>query len=147
MAGVGGREFFIDDFEDPDEVSRVVEIACKDVLTRTGGAGFPVLCGINHDDTISWVKEGVERAVANALVYHSSLRERGRCTEREVEEWLRRRRCGDEERILIVEVDASRGWEASHCLVVDGGGFSFENLVMRTVGYCTVVREAPDASQ
>ena len=62
---------------------------------------------------------------------------------REVEgqEWLRRRRSGEEERVLIADHWVSRGWEAGHVLVVDfDGTYGFENLVMRAVGYCAVVK-------
>ena len=44
-----------------------------------------------------------------------------------------------EERVLITDEEVSRGWECSHVLVVDSYGR--ENLVMRTVGYCALVKE------
>ena len=46
--------------------------------------------------------------------------------------------------MLIADHEVSRGWECSHVLVVDLVGHSasgFENLVMRTVGYCALVKE------
>ena len=62
-----------------------------------------------------------------------------------MEEWLRRRRSGKEEkRCLIADARVSRGWEASHVMVVDLCGDSMENLVMRTVGFCTLVKEDDD---
>ena len=50
--------------------------------------------------------------------------------------------------MLIADQDVSRGWECSHVLVVDLATViesGLENLVMRTVGYCAIVknREAP----
>ena len=91
---------------------------------------------------ISAAKRGVERAGATALIYHKEL-PKGSCSDVEVEEWLRRRRSGEEERVLIADRVVSRGWECSHVLVVDLGGVGLENLVMRTVGYCALVKEAP----
>ena len=73
------------------------------------------------------------------LVYHKALPKES-CSEVEVEEWIRRRRSGEEERVLIADEDVSRGWECSHVLVVDVGGGGLENLVMRTVGYCALVK-------
>jgi len=58
-------------------------------------------------------------------------------------EWIRRRRSGEEERVLFADQDVSRGWECSHILVIDFHGYGLENLVMRTVGYCARVEEGP----
>ena len=95
-----------------------------------------------NDVLVSRAKRGVERAGATALVYHRELLIES-CSEVEVEEWIRKRRSGEEERVLIADHNVSRGWESSHVLVVDWGGFGFENLVMRTVGYCALVKQAP----
>ena len=55
---------------------------------------------------------------------------------------MRRRRSGEkEERVLILDPGVIRGWEASHLLVVSLVGFGLENLVMRAVGYCSLVKE------
>ena len=55
---------------------------------------------------------------------------------------MRRRRSGEEEkRCLILDLDVSRGWEASHVLVVALVATGFENLVMRAVGYCALVKK------
>ena len=54
---------------------------------------------------------------------------------------MKRRRSGEEERVLIADEDVSRGWECSHVFVVDLGGLGLENLVMRTVGYCALVKQ------
>ena len=53
---------------------------------------------------------------------------------------MRKRRSGEEERVLIADEEVSRGWECSHVLVVDFGSAGLENLVMRTVGYCALVK-------
>ena len=116
-----------------------MEAACKEVLGRTGGAGFPLLCDSSIDSKIRIVKRGVERAGATVLFYHRDSKES--CSEAEVEEWLRRRRSGEEERVLFLDEEVIRGWEASHLLVVDFGLPGFENLVMRAVGYCSLVKE------
>ena len=68
------------------------------------------------------------------------------CSETEVEKWLRRRRSGEEKRCLITDDQVSRGWEASHAMVVDLFGNAIENLVMRTIGFCTLVKQAEDSS-
>ena len=44
MEGVGGKEFLVNNRKDKEEVERVVSEATKEVLRRTGGAGFPLLC-------------------------------------------------------------------------------------------------------
>ena len=84
--------------------------------TRTGGAGFPLLC-CGFASTLSVVKKGVERAGLMTIVYRRDST--GRCSEVEVGKWLRRRSRGEEQRILIADQYVSRGWEASHVLVVD----------------------------
>ena len=139
MEGVKGKEFLVNDYYDIEEVARVVEEATKEVLRRTGGAGFPLLCD-DYGSRLSAVKRGVERAGATALVYHKIL-PKETCSEVEVEEWIRKRRSGEEERVLIADQNVSRGWEASHVLVVDLVGTGLGNLVMRTVGYCALVKQ------
>ena len=73
---------------------------------------------------------------------HLTTEEVVNCSEVEVEEWLRRRRSGEEEsRCIVTDRGVSRGWEASHLLVVDFKGLGWENLVMRTVGHCTIIKK------
>ena len=43
IKGVAGKQFLVNNWNDADEVASVVEVACKEVLGRTGGAGFPIL--------------------------------------------------------------------------------------------------------
>ena len=71
---------------------------------------------------------------------HSSITNNFSCSEVEVKEWLKRRRRGKEERVLIADEQVSRGWECSHVLVVDLVKAGLENLVLRTVGYCALVK-------
>ena len=61
----------------------------------------------------------MERIVPSTIIYHKDRRLNECCSEAEVEEWLSRRRCGEETRALITDKDASRGWEArqAHLLV------------------------------
>ena len=56
---------------------------------------------------------------------------------------MRRRRSGKEEKrkCLVTDRGVIRGWKASHDLVVDFKGLGWENLVMRTIGHCTIVRK------
>ena len=90
----------------------------------------------------SAVKKGVRGAGATALVYNNFSEES--CSEVEVEEWLRKGSSREVMKVLIADHNVSRGWECSHVLVVDlGEAHGFENLVMRTVGYCALVRQAP----
>ena len=107
MTGVEGKEFLLNNRKDADELVSVVEAACKEVLRRTGGAGFPILYGDFADDSkIRIVKRGVERAGATALIYHKKSNES--CSEVEVKEWLRRRRSGEEKRVLILDEEFRR---------------------------------------
>lgn len=139
MAGVEGKEFLVNNKDDEEEVADVVKKACEMVFGMTGGAGFPLLCARNT--TMDGVKRGVERTSARALVYLGESEES--CNEEEVEEWLRKMRNKEEERVLIVDDEVSRGWETSHILVVDlDNQAGSENLVMRTVGYCPLVKPA-----
>merc|ERR1712083_927541 len=94
LEGVTGKQFLYYNYND-NEIASVVEAAFKEFLGRTGGAGFPILCD-DYSSYISAVKRGLERAGATALFYHGWSKES--CSEAEVEEWLRRRRSGKEEK-------------------------------------------------
>ena len=113
-------------------------MACKEVLGRTGGAGFPLIFDDYDASKMSIVKRGVERAGARALIYYKHSKES--CSEGEVEE-LRRKRSGEEERVLILDRNVIWGWEASHLLVGNLYGWGLENLVMRAVGFCGLVKK------
>ena len=45
-----------------------------------------------------------------------------------------------EKRVLILDEFVSRGWEVSHVLVVNSVGGGLENLVMRAMAYCALVK-------
>jgi len=55
-----------------------------------------------------------------------------------VENWLRRWRRKEERRILVTDQDISRGWEAPAVMVIGKAGT--ENLVMRTCGFCLLIK-------
>ena len=48
----------------------------------------------------------------------------------------------EEERVLFLDPFVIGGWEASHLLVVNLDGYGLENLVMRAVGNCSLVKQA-----
>ena len=55
--------------------------------------------------------------------------------------WLRNYELGEERSCLLTDQHTSRGWEASHILVIALDRQGLENLVMRTVGFCALVRD------
>ena len=117
----------------PAELERVVEEACKVMLERTGGKGFPVL---NYMSTsLSTVVAAVQRVVGGALLYEG--RDMNEATEAEVEEWVKRWKKGEETRALVTDQEISRGWEAKESLVI--GWTGKENLVMRSCSFCILV--------
>ena len=148
MAGLGGKEFLIHRKNDDREIAMAVEEATEELFRRTGGAGFLFLCRHFCYPT-TWPEErlgeggGVARAGAKMLVYTDTPEKKG-CSEVDVAEWLRKMKNGEEDRVLIVDQHASRGWEASHTLVLDmlGDGNGMDNLIMRTVGFCALVKSS-----
>ena len=64
--------------------------------------------------------------------------EEGEATEAEVEDWLKRWKRGEERRALVTDGGISRGWEAPAVMVI--GEVGIENLVMRTCGFCFLVK-------
>ena len=106
------------------------------MLVRTGGKGFPVL--VQFRSELSSVVAAVQRVVGAALLYTYDGREKNEATEAEVEEWVRRWKRGEEKRALVTDVEISRGWEARE--LVATGSSSTENLVMRTCGFCLLVK-------
>ena len=75
---------------------------------------------------------------ASSLLYTGNGRQKNEATEAEVENWLSGWKSGQEARLLIVDERISRGWEAKEVLVI--GGFSTANLVMRTCGFCFLIK-------
>ena len=58
-------------------------------------------------------------------------------SEGEVAAWLQ----GTRDSCLLTDEYMTRGWETPHLLVVDlDGDDSYKNCVMRTIGYCALVR-------
>ena len=83
-------------------------------------------------------QSAVQRVVGAALLYTNDGRETNEATEAEVEEWMRRWKRGEETRALVTDENISRGWEAKEVLAI--GKYSTENLVMRTCGFCFLVK-------
>ena len=81
----------------------------------------------------------VQRVVgASALLYTKDGSEKNEATEAEVEEWVRRWKRGEETRALVTDQSTSRGWEAKELMAM--GRFTTENLVMRTCGFCFLIK-------
>ena len=80
----------------------------------------------------------VQGVVGAALLYTKDGREKNEATEAEVEEWVRWWKRGEEKRVLVTDAWISRGWEAKELMAI--GYTSTENLVMRTCGFCFMVK-------
>ena len=80
----------------------------------------------------------VQRVVGAALLYTRDGSETNEATEAEVEEWVRRWKRGEETRALVTDDWMSRGWEAKELVAIGSGGT--ENLVMRTCGFCFLIK-------
>ena len=137
MAGIECQQIKVK-LGDNEGLDRAVEAACIKTLDRSGGKGFPVLFYYSKM-SVSSVMATLQRVFgASALLYTHGGSEKNEATEVEVEEWLRRWRTGEEKRILVTDPHISRGWEAKD-LVVIGKGHT-ENLVMRTCGFCFLIK-------
>ena len=89
--------------------------------------------------SVSSVVAAVQRVVgASALLYTHNGSKKNEATEAEVGEWVSRWKRGDETRLLLTDTEISRGFEAKHLLVVCY--FYTENLVMRTCGFCFLIK-------
>ena len=87
----------------------------------------------------SSVVAAVQRVVgASALLYTGYGGEKNEATEAEVERWLRRWKRGEETRLIITDQNISRGFEAKDLVVI--GQYNTENLVMRTCGFCFLIK-------
>ena len=122
---------------DDTELQGALEHACEVMLERTAGNGFPVLVDSNAACGMSRVLAAVQRVVGAALLY-TDWGGHGEAREAEVEEWVRRWKRGEERRCLVTDENISRGWEAPAVLVI--GKFGTENLVMRTCGFCFLIK-------
>ena len=122
---------------DDTELQGALEHACEVMLERTAGNGFPVLVDSNATCEMSTVLAAVQRVVGAALLY-TDWGGQGEATEAEVEEWVRRWKRGEERRALVTDEHISRGWEAPAVMVI--GEQRTENLVMRTCGFCCLIK-------
>ena len=120
------------------EIERAVEEACRNMLERTGGKGFPIL--MDDDVSLSNVVAAVQRVVGPSTLLYTCKngRQKEEATEAEVEEWVRRWKRGEETRVLLTDTSTSKGWEA-RCLVAIGC-HSPENLVMRACAFCILIQ-------
>ena len=121
----------------------MVEAACKEMLVRTGGKGFPIL--VQEYVSASSMVHFVQRALGATLLYtydgidkYGASIGRKKTTEADVEEWVRRWKRGEEKRVLLTDDYISRGWEAKDLLVI--GSAETENLVMRASGFCFLIK-------
>ena len=80
----------------------------------------------------------MQRVVGPALLYTHDGREKNEATSAEVEDWVKRQRRKEERRALVTDENISRGWEAPAVMVI--GNFGTENLVMRTCGFCFLIK-------
>ena len=80
----------------------------------------------------------MQRVVGAALLYTFNGREKNEATEAEVEEWVSRWKRREEKKVLITDQYISRGWEAPEVIAI--GQLSTENLVMRTCGFCILIK-------
>ena len=136
MPGVKCREFPVKDWKDRAEVEARVEEASREVMARTGGGAFPVIFTDTYDDKAwPWVAAAVGRATGRrVLSYRWGHQE---ASEGEVEAWLQ----GTRHSCLVTDRYMTRGWETPHLLVISLHGLdSYRNCVMRTIGYCALVR-------
>ena len=135
MSGIQCRQIKVKK-GDKAEFGRAVYEACKEMLERTGGKGFPVL--FYSSSKRSSLVSAVQRIVG-VLLYTRNGSETNEATEAELEEWVRRWKRGEETRVLVTDEEISRGWEAKE-LVVIGESVGTENLVMRACGFCFLVK-------
>ena len=124
--------------DDDEELSKAVEDGCRVMMQRTAGSGFPVLLANNSVSSMSTsiVVAAVQRVVGPALLYTC---DGSKNNISEVENWLMKWKRADERRALITDVEISRGWEAPAVMVIGEAGT--ENLVMRTCGFCFLIKE------
>ena len=135
LPGVQCRELPVKDRGDRAEVEGRVEEGSREVMARTGGQAFPVIyAGLHSDEEWSWVEGAVGRATGRPVITY--IWDQG-ASEGEVAAWLQ----GTRDSCLLTDRFMTRGWETPHLLVVSHGGLDYyKNCVMRTIGYCALVR-------
>ena len=106
------------------------------MMQRTAGSGFPVLLfGVLTSSLVA----AVQKVVGPALLYtYNGRKKNGEATSAEVENWVKRWKRGEEKRALVTDDGISRGWEATAVMVI--GEVMIENLVMRTCGFCFLIK-------
>ena len=145
LAGVQCQQIKVKKGDDA-ELEKAVEDGCRAVLDRTGGRGFPVLftddIPVLFESTVSRssVVAAVQKVVGDILLYTNREIGNDNASEADVEEWLKRQKKGEEKRALVVDACLSRGWEADALLAM-GTGRGTENLVMRTCGFCFLIKQ------
>ena len=107
------------------------------MMQRTVGSGFPILLESSHVSRSTLVA-AVQRVVGPALLYTKDGREKNEATSAEMENWLKRWKRKEERRVLLTDHNIYRGWEAPALMVV--AKYDTENLVMRTCGFCFLIR-------
>ena len=123
---------------DDADLERGVEAACKEMLARTAGKGFPILFDC-YSVSLSSVVAAVQRVVgASALLYTYNGSLKNEATEAEVEEWVSRWKRREEKKVLVTDRYISRGWEAPEVIAI--GKLYTQNLVMRTCGFCILIK-------
>ena len=80
----------------------------------------------------------MQRVVGPALLYTYHGGEKNEATSAEVENWRMKLKRGNERRVLVTDDDISRGWEAPAVMAI--GEYNTENLVMRTCGFCFLIK-------
>ena len=86
----------------------------------------------------SIVVAAVHRFVGPAMLYTFNGREKNEATSAEVENWVKKLKRKEERRVLVTDENISRGWEAPAVMVI--GSTKTENLVMRTCGFCLLIK-------
>ena len=84
------------------------------------------------------VVAAVQRVVGPALLYTKDGRGKNEATSAEVENWVMKWKRKEERRALVADDEISRGWEAPAVMVI--GEYNTENLVMRTCGFCLLIK-------
>ena len=139
------------DIHDQVELEKAVKEACEQVQKRIGKVGFPVLCSASafQSGQIETILSGMKKAGLKPLIYlkdpsleaEDSMRMSDKyCSEDEVQWWLTDQKTGEARPCLITDHHTSRGWEAIHVVVIALTNYGMENLVMRTIGFCALVR-------
>ena len=76
--------------------------------------------------------------MGNIYIYTGDGRWKNEATSAEVENWVKKWKRKEERRVLVTEDHISRGWEAPAVMVI--GEVGTENLVMRTCGFCFLIK-------